>query len=113
MSIPEEVKRTFSEQDTADKLILPYLTQKNGFPPPYSLDYQAQHTLRTDEEHTGRYDGLYLHGGWPYLILEVKKYDHDLIEEDLKQARKYSCGELFEEPVPFIIVSNGRDYIIL
>jgi hypothetical protein len=36
----------FSEQDTADKLILPYLAATHGFPKPDSLDYQAQHPLK-------------------------------------------------------------------
>ena len=56
----------YSEQDTADKLILPYLASEYGFPKPDSLDYQAQHTLVTEPGKTGRYDGLYLSGGYPY-----------------------------------------------
>ncbi len=54
---------SYSEQDTADKLILPYFATTHGFPTPDSLDYQAQHTLATDPGKTGRYDGLYLSGG--------------------------------------------------
>jgi hypothetical protein len=46
---------TYSEQDTADKLILPYLAATHGFPTPNSLDYQAQHTLPTEPGKTGRY----------------------------------------------------------
>ena len=106
MATSEAKKHTFSEQDTADKLILPYLSKENGFPSPDSLDYQAQHTVQTDGgEHTGRYDGLYLHGGYPYAILEAKKYSHDLTRDDLAQARSYALSDFFEEPVPFIIIS--------
>jgi hypothetical protein len=54
----------YSEQDTADKLILPYLSSAFGFPAAESLDYQAQHTLDTFPDKTGRYDGLYLSGGY-------------------------------------------------
>ncbi len=56
---------TYSEQDTADKLILPYLEKGFGFPSPSSLDYQAQHLMQLGESHVGRYDGLYLAGGSP------------------------------------------------
>lgn len=110
MPFSETKKRAFSEQDTADKLILPYLTQKHGFPSPDSLDYQAQHYLPIDEEHAGKYDGLYLHGGYPFVVLEAKRYAHDLTLADQEQARKYAISDLFDEPVPFIVVSNGREY---
>jgi len=60
----------YSEQDTADKLILPYLAEEHAFPKPDSLDYQAQHTLETEAGKTGRYDGLYLSAGYPYVVLE-------------------------------------------
>src|SRR5690348_6427047 len=50
----------YSEQDTADKLILTYLASEHGFPKPESLDYQAQHHLVTEEGKSGRYDGIYL-----------------------------------------------------
>lgn len=110
MPISEATKRTFSEQDTADKLILPYFAQQYQFPTSDSLDYQAQHTLPIDEEHAGRYDGLYLHGGYPYVVLEAKKYAHNLTEGDFRQAREYALSNLFDEPVPFIIVSNGREH---
>jgi hypothetical protein len=81
LPISEETKRSFSEQDTADKLILPYLSRHLGFPPPDSLDYQAQHTVPIGEDRTGRYDGMYLHGGYPYVVLEAKKYAHDFVEQ--------------------------------
>jgi len=110
MPVSGAIKQTFTEQDTADKLILPYLTSQYGFPSPESLDYQAQHTLPTDEEHLGRYDGLYLNGGYPYIVLEAKKYAHDLTEDDFKQARSYATSDFFDEPVPFIILSNGREH---
>lgn len=35
----------YTEQDTLDTLILPFLSNSYGFPKPDSLDYQAQHTL--------------------------------------------------------------------
>ena len=111
MPSSEAKKQTFSEQDTADKLILPYLSHEHDFPPPDSLDYQAQHTVQTEKDgHTGRYDGLYLHGGYPYAILEAKKYSHTLTRDDFKQARSYAISEYFEEPVPFLIISNGKEY---
>ena len=44
---------SYSEQDTADKLILPYLAKTHRFPTPDSLDYQAQHTLATDPARPG------------------------------------------------------------
>jgi hypothetical protein len=43
----------YSEQDTADKLILPYLEKSFGFPAPSSLDYQAQHVTQLTENQTG------------------------------------------------------------
>jgi hypothetical protein len=64
---------SYSEQDTADKLILPYLANTHRFPKPDSLDYQAQHNLVTEPGKTGRYDGLYLSGGYPYVVLEATR----------------------------------------
>jgi hypothetical protein len=74
------------------------------------MDYQAQHTVTTGEEHSGRYDGLYLHGGYPYVLLEAKRDTHDLTEEDFRQAREYATSEFFDTPVPFIVVSNGKEH---
>lgn len=98
----------YSEQDTADKLILPYLAKTHGFPKPDSLDYQAQHTVATDPGKSGRYDGLYLSGGYPYVVLEAKRYNHDLEEADFEQARSYATSVFFDKPVPFLVISNGR-----
>jgi Type I restriction enzyme R protein N terminus (HSDR_N)/N-6 DNA Methylase len=101
---------TYSEQDTADKLILPYLASTHGFPKPESLDYQAQHSLDTGDGKTGRYDGLYLSGGYPYAVLEAKRYNHDLDAADTAQARAYATSSFFDKPIPFVVVSNGRDH---
>lgn len=100
----------YSEQDTADKLILPYLTKTHGFPKPDSLDYQAQHTLATEAGKTGRYDGLYLSGGYPYAVLEAKRHAHELDNGDFQQARSYATSSFFDKPVPYLIVSNGRSH---
>lgn len=100
----------YSEQDTADKLILPYLNSSHGFPKPDSLDYQAQHTLATDLGKTGRYDGLYLSGGYPYVVMEAKRHAHDLDDGDFQQARSYATSPFFDKPVPFLVVSNGRQH---
>ena len=97
----------YSEQDTADKLILPYLAKTHGFPKPDSLDYQAQHTVATDPGKSGRYDGLYLSGGYPYVVLEAKRYNHDLEEADFEQARSYATSVFFDKPVPFLVSING------
>jgi hypothetical protein len=78
----DKSKSKYSEQDTADKLILPFLHTIHKFPPHESLDYQAQHTVPTESGKTGRYDGLYLSGGYPYVVLEAKKYSHDLDKQD-------------------------------
>jgi len=40
-----------------------------------------------DEDHTGRYDGLYLSRSFPYALLEAKRYEHDLTDADTAQAR--------------------------
>jgi type I restriction-modification system DNA methylase subunit len=100
----------YSEQDTADKLILPYLTATHGFPKSESLDYQAQHTLETGAGKTGRYDGLYLSGGYPYVVMEAKRHAHSLTNEDFEQARSYATSAFFDKPVPLLVVSNGSDH---
>lgn len=100
----------YSEQDTADKLILPYLASTHGFPKPESLDYQAQHSLETESGKSGRYDGLYLCGGYPYVVLEAKRYAHELVDSDFEQARSYATSIFFDKPVPFIVVSNGQEH---
>lgn len=103
----------YSEQDTVDTLILPHLTNTHHFPPASSLDYQAQHTLTTSTGGTGRYDGLYLSGGYPYAVMEGKRYAHDLTDADVAQARSYATSDFFDRPVPFLIVSNGREHRFL
>ena len=108
----DKSKLDYSEQDTADKLALPYLSSTHGFPAASSLDYQAQHTVALSSG-TGRYDGLYLSGGYPYVVLEVKKYAHDLADDDIAQARDYATSDSFDKPVPFIVVSNGREHRFL
>ncbi len=56
MKIPLKIKNNFSEQDTADKLVLQYLHIENTFPAPESMDYQAQHSVPIDESHRGSGD---------------------------------------------------------
>lgn len=113
MASLDKAKLGYSEQDTADKLILPYLAATYGFPLAESLDYQAQHTVETQTGKTGRYDGLYLSGGYPYVVLEAKKYAHDIHAADKQQARDYATSSFFDKPVPFIVVSNGREHHFL
>jgi len=110
MPVIASTHHDYSEQDTADKLILPYLTNEYGFPPASSLDYQAQHATRISLESSGRYDGLYLSGGFPYAIVEAKRYRHALVDADMEQARAYATGPDFDRPVPFLIISNGREH---
>jgi hypothetical protein len=110
LNLPEPRKKNFSEQDTADKLVLPYLTREFGFPAPDTMDYQAQHSVPMSDEHFGRYDGLYLTGGYPHVVLEVKKYSHDLTDADFRQTRSYALSDFFQDKVPFLVVSNGRDH---
>lgn len=100
----------YTEQDTVDTLILPYLSTQYKFPPASSLDYQAQHTLPKAAGGSGRYDGLYLSGGYPYAVLEGKRYSHDLTDDDVRQARDYATSDFFDRPVPFLIISNGREH---
>jgi Type I restriction enzyme R protein N terminus (HSDR_N) len=113
MAALDKSKLAYSEQDTADKLILPYLTSTYKFPSPDSLDYQAQHSIELEAGKSGRYDGLYLSGGYPYVVLEAKKYAHDLEEEDIAQARDYATSSFFDKAVPLLLVSNGRDHRFL
>lgn len=101
---------SYSEQDTIDTLILPDLSKSHGFPKPSSLDYQAQHTLPVAAGGTGRYDGLYLSGGYPYAVLEAKRYSRELTVEDERQGIDYATSEFFDKPVPFVVVSNGREH---
>lgn len=99
-----------TEQDTLDTYILPYLSMKHGFPKPESLDYQAQHNVPISLGGTGRYDGLYLQGGYPYVVLEAKRLSVELTEAHVEQARAYAVSGFFDQPVPFLVVSNGRDH---
>jgi len=109
----DKSKLNYSEQDTADKLVLPFLSSTHKFPAPDSLDYQAQHSVPLELGKSGRYDGLYLSGGYPYVVLEVKRYSHDLEDADINQARDYATSSFFDKAVPFIIVSNGREHRFL
>jgi hypothetical protein len=80
----------------------------HGFPKADSLDYQAQHTLETETGKSGRYDGLYLSDGYPYVVLEAKRHVHALTDDDFQQARLYATSSFFDKPVPLIVVSNGQ-----
>jgi type I site-specific restriction endonuclease len=82
----------YSEQDTADKLIPPYLTITHGFPKSDNLNYHAQHSVETEPGKTGRYDGLYLSGGYPFVVLEAKRHSHELNDGDFEQARSYATS---------------------
>lgn len=103
----------YTEQDTLDTLILPKLAVQHGFPRAESLDYQAQHTVAVGAGSQGRFDGLFLKGGYPYVVLEAKRYAHDLTDEDIAQARNYAVSDFFDKPVPVLIVSNGREWRFL
>lgn len=113
MAALDKSKIPYSEQDTADKLILPFLTSEYGFPAAETLDYQAQHSIPVEQGRLGRYDGLYLSGGYPYVVLEAKRYAHELNDDDIQQARDYATSSFFDRPVPFIVVSNGREHCFL
>ena len=43
-------------------------------------------------------------------MLEAKRYAHDLDDGDFQQARSYATSEFFDKPVPFLVVSNGREH---
>ena len=103
----------YTEQDTLDTLILPKLAVQFGFPRAESLDYQAQHMIAVGANSQGRFDGLFLKGGYPYVVLEAKRYAHDLTDEDVAQARRYAVSDFFDKPVPVLIISNGRDWHFL
>ena len=45
----------------AGMIVHPFI---NKFPAAETLDYQAQHTVELATGKTGRYDGLYLSGGY-------------------------------------------------
>ena len=66
--------------------------------------------MKLGETNVGRYDGLYLSGGFPYAVLEAKRYKNDLTDADFAQARSYATSESFDYPVPFLVVSNGRQH---
>ena len=100
----------FSEQDTATKLVLPIMSRKFGFPDSTSQDFKEQRTVTTTDGH-GRYDGLYCFEGFPIAVIEIKAYRHSEITfDDFKQARAYACSLSFTKPIPFLILSNGKNF---
>ena len=50
-------------------------------------------------------------GGYPYVVLEAKRYAHELDDADFEQARSYATSVFFDKPVPLIVVSNGQEHL--
>jgi hypothetical protein len=44
-------------------------------------------------------------------VLEAKRYVHELDDSDFRQARSYATSNDFDKPVPFLVVSNGRQHL--
>ena len=86
-------------------------TGEFGFPAPSSLDYQAQHTIRTDEED----EAVAMTAFTSMARFSIRRHGSQTCgprpdHEDVTQARSYATGPDFDRPVPFLIVSNGRKH---
>ena len=119
--VPESEKRTFSEADVHSKLFDPDMVER-GYPPrgaPQAAGeyFSEQRTLalrrlKSQQAHTGRYDGLYLIGNSPVVLCELKRYGAIDGEQDWQKAKRqlqdYALSDDFDEKPPYLILYCGK-----
>lgn len=119
LDVPEHEKRAFSEAEIHGTLFERDM-RVLGFPARESRQadgdyFREQRTLALrrlkSRRETGRYDGLYLVGNQPVMLVEVKRYDHldgHLLDRAVRQLQAYARSEDFASPPPFLALYSGK-----
>ncbi|MBD3405168.1 MAG: N-6 DNA methylase, partial [Candidatus Lokiarchaeota archaeon] len=109
-----------NEDETRDRLFHPFM-KKKGFPSAASSGperYDQQGFLET-----GFFDGCYMYQGKPLVLVELKaegklsdssnKLREDLLKKLLdEQLLPYAYAEDFDSPPPYLLVSDGIQFIM-
>jgi hypothetical protein len=107
-----------TEEDLRGRLLLPFLYNLNIAPDQLRLEHRFQLKLghhwvtragdAPSETIAGRADILVTNpAGEPLFIVELKRQDASLTDEDRDQGISYA--RLLERMAPFVLVTNGRD----
>jgi type I restriction enzyme M protein len=95
-----------SEDDCAENVIIPFLLrlgyQRNQIGRKVSITGISGHRFRKQADIV-----IYIRER-PALVVETKRIQHRLKEEDVNQALSYA--QLLEPPTPIAILTNGRDW---
>ena len=120
LDVPAHEKRHFSEADVHSSLFEKD-AQALGYPPRDSTEadgayFQEQRSLAlrrlAGKRSTGRYDGLYLIGNSPVMLVEIKRYDAIDADQDFARAKRqiinYALSGDFTSPPPFLFLYCGK-----
>lgn len=104
-----------NEETVKNTIILPYLgrigiaTDELSFETSFTLQLGTKTKTFTPSVLRGRSDILVRRNGKNYFIVETKREDAEISEEDRDQAISYAL--LVEGgPAPFVLVTNGREF---
>ncbi len=95
-----------SEDDCAENVVIPFLLRlgynRNQIRRKVSITGTSGHRFRKQADIV-----VYI-GDRPSLVIETKRIQHRLKEEDVNQALSYA--QLLEPPTPIAVLTNGRDW---
>ena len=104
----------WNEANTFTKLIYQNLTKELGYPDRGSEYVDEQTWVRKRNGQSGPYDCVVFSANGLVLLIEAKKENKNLTCADIKQAQDYALSTDFGcWPPPFILVSNGKEFIWL
>ncbi len=120
LDVPEFEKRGFSEADVHSTLFDPDMIAL-GYPRRASSQadgeyFVEQRTLALrrlrSQRATGRYDGLYVIGNTPVVLVEIKRYgatdSQAASDEAVAQLKAYALSDDFAASPPFLLLYSGN-----
>ena len=102
----EHVPSLNSEDDCAENIVIPFL-QRLGYER-NQIGRKVSITGTSGRKFKKQADIVVYINDRPALVIETKKIQHRLIEEDVNQVLSYA--QLIEPPAPIAILTNGRDW---
>ena len=102
----EHVPSLNSEDDCAENIVIPFF-QRLGYEK-NQIGRKVSITGTSGRKFKKQADIVVYINDRPALVIETKKIQHRLIEEDVNQVLSYA--QLIEPPAPIAILTNGRDW---
>lgn len=95
-----------SEDDCAENIVVPFLNRLGHA----RSDIARKVTISAGDNRALRKqaDLVVQAGGSPALVVEVKRIDHNLNQDDANQVLSYA--QLLEPPTKYAVLTNGRDW---